>query len=201
MALLGEFFRTEPKVPKFKPINIDAEQARAIGANATNLPASEAIASRVNAFNQSEYDKMLESTLPGYAGIKSRISKNISSQLAGEIPEDVSLAVQRNAASRSLYGGFSGSGMAKNLTARDLGLTSLDLTQQGLDSAQRWMSMARAPQFDVSSMFISPQQRVQFQASERDSKFQRDYVANLTEAQYTFGSRMAAAEDSLLEAL
>lgn len=199
--ILGEFLREEPKIPKFKPINIESEQTKAVAANAATLPASEALASRVNTFNQSEYQRMLESALPGYANIQSRISKNIQSQLAGEIPEDVSMAVQRNAASQSFYGGFSGSGMAKNLTARDLGLTSLSLTQQGLDSAARWMSTAKAPQFDVTSMFISPQERLQFQAGERDSKFQRDYVSNITKAQYSPGSRLAATEDSLLESL
>lgn len=201
MALIGEAFREVAKVPKFKPINIGAEQTAAIAGNMANLPASEAIATRVNAFNLSEYNKMLESALPGYAGIKSKISQNIQSQLAGEIPDDVAQAIQRRAASQAFSGGFAGSGMAHNLTARDLGLTSLGLTQQGLDSAQRWMTTARAPQFDVTSMFISPQQRVEFQASERNSKFQRDYLANIATAQDSAGSRFAAADDTIMRQL
>lgn len=198
MALIGTAiagalgaFGDKPKVPRFVPIDLAAEQAKTISQNAANLPGAEALASRVNLFNQSEYDKMLEASLPGYADIKGRVSKNIQSELAGEIPDDVAQAIQRRSASQSFNGGFAGSGMAKNLTARDLGLTSLNLTQQGLDSSLRWMSQAKAPQFDVTSMFISPVQRAAFSVNERDTKFNRDWL----------GAQIKAAPDPFMAAL
>ena len=62
------------------------------------------------------------------------------------------------------------------LQARDLGLTSLQMTQQGLSSAERWLATVRntqAPMMDVTSMFISPSQK--FAAME--AKWQRDLYA------------------------
>ena len=58
----------------------------------------------------------------------------ILSQLAGEIPDDVVAELERQAAEQSLGAGFQGEA-ATNLVARDLGLTSLDIQQQGIANA------------------------------------------------------------------
>ena len=199
MALFGELFASAPKIPRFKPISIEGEQAGAIGQNIANLPGAEKLASSVNTFNQQQLESMLETAIPGYQAIKAKVGKNISSQLSGEIPQDVQDFIQRKAAAKSFSSGFGGSGMAANLTARDLGLTSLQLTQEGLDSATRWISSAAvAPRFDVSSMFITPQQRIGFAQQERDSAFQRKYLANLVESEYSLGSRMARFDETVM---
>lgn len=127
--------------------------------------------------------------MPGYAKLRDRITGVNNELLSGQIPEDVSMEVQRRAAAKSFYGGFAGSGMAKNLTARDLGLTSLDLTQKGLDSATRWVSAVRSgtPQFDVTSMFVSPALQIQTSFQEREAQFQRKYVSNLNDWQHSIG--------------
>lgn len=178
----------KPTIPKFKAIDVQGEQAKAVGGNLSVLPQAQQIASGINTFNQAELERMLASMIPGYANIKRKISGNIQDQLAGKVPDDVSQAVHRNAAVKSLYGGYGGTGAARNLTARDLGLVSLDLTQKGLDSATRWVnSAATAPLFDVSGMFISPAFQAQFAQQERDSKFQRDYISNLNDWQHSIG--------------
>jgi hypothetical protein len=100
----------------------------------------------------------IETAIPGFrdilrmGGETTRQMMDVSSQeLHGEIPKDVQEAVQRSSAYTSLMGGTAGSGMSSALTARDLGLTSLDLTQRGAqmagaagNAAQRWASLAQA---------------------------------------------------------
>ena len=62
-----------------------------------------------------------------------KLSEANASMLKGEIPADVSAAVRRSAAESSLAGGLFG-GSSRALTARDLGRTSLDIRQRGIEN-------------------------------------------------------------------
>lgn len=201
MALFSEFLGGTPRVPAFVPVDAQAEQQKAIAGNAAALPGAEALASNVNTFNQSQLDNQLNQLFGGqYGSIKNTITGNIQSELSGQLPQDVQDAVLRNSAVKSLYGGFGSSGMAANLSARDLGLTSLQLTQTGLNSAESWMgSAAKAPLFDVSQMFISPTAQVQFAQSERDAKFQHDYIQDQWDWYGSFGQQMNRFEDTAVQ--
>lgn len=180
--LIGEAlgaYGDKPKVPKFIPIDTTEAQGQAIAGNIKNLPEAQSLASKVNQFNQDEYNKMIDFALPGG---REQITSNIASLLRGELPDDVKSQVERNSAERAIAGGFFGSDFASNLTARDLGLTSLALTQQGLNSAERWLASAKAPTFNVSSMFISPMQKIGVDVQQREFKFQRDWLKNQIKA-------------------
>jgi len=183
--------KRQAKVPRLPPINIDAEQNAAIGANQRALPGAEQLGTSVNAFNQAELDRMHELALPGYERIKQNIGENLTALTSGQIPKDVQDAIFRNSAIKAYGGGFAGSGMARNLTARDLGLTSLGLISQGQDSAQRWLQSATAPSFDVSSMFISPSQRIAMRTAERDTQFNRDWMNSQVNSLGTIGQQAA----------
>ena len=64
---------------------------------------------------------------------------NNDSFLQGMIPADVAAQVARSGASTANLSGVSGgSQMGQNLTARDLGITSLSLMSQGSKDAQEW---------------------------------------------------------------
>lgn len=199
MALLAEFFGGTPKVPDFEPIDVQAQQKKAISGNAAALPQLQQLGSRINTFNQNEINRMLEMAMPGYSKLRDKTTSNIMDWSSGKLPQDVSDEVARNAATRALYGGYGGTGMGRNLTARDLGLTSLDLMTKGFDAATRWMGMSKAPQFDVSSMFISPQFQTQFAQQERDSKFQHDYVKNQWDWYGSFGQQATRFEDTVAQ--
>jgi len=67
--------------------------------------------------------------------------RNVSSMLSGEIPDDVAAQLRRQAAEISQQIGVRGQA-AQYLTARDLGLTSLDLMQQGLSQAPAALGLA-----------------------------------------------------------
>lgn len=181
----------KPDIPQFKAIDIGQEQQKATTNNLAALPGIENLASQTNSFNIDQVQKMLRTTIPGYDSMVSGISGNINSQIHGEIPKDVQDAIQSSAAARSLTGGFGGTGMAGNLVARDLGLTSLNLTQQGQSSAENWMSsmskMMQPGMFNTSAMFLTPEQQFSADVSERDKQFQHDYVSNMNDWQHSLG--------------
>lgn len=179
-GMLGKIFGEKPRLPEWKPIDPAAEQKKGIQENLAALPEAAGYASQVNAYNQAELDKMWKTAMPNIDSIKKAAGSNIESMLKGVIPQDVQNAVQNSAAARALGGGYGGSGMGRSLVARDLGLTSLDLTQRGLTAAERWMTFTRKAlmpdQFDVTDMFLTPAQRLAFVVNERDSQFQYDYL-------------------------
>lgn len=185
----------KPQIPAFKPVDIDAEQKAAIAGNTKNFSDSAELTTRTNAYNQSELKRMLRAAIPGYDAMVGKQGEVISSMLAGELPKDVTSQIQRNAAERSGAGGYGGSGMGRNLEARDLGLTSLQLTQQGLSAAERWLAGTKAlavpGQFDVSAMFLSPAQRVNATVANNTGQFNRDLMA----------ANVAAAPDPTMRAI
>jgi hypothetical protein len=97
-----------------------------------------------NIDNSADIAALLEKILPGYGEMVKKGSDNTLALLKGEIPKDVQDAIYRSGAFKSLAGGFGGSGMSKSLTARDLGLTSLDLMAKGENSAQRWAGLTES---------------------------------------------------------
>jgi hypothetical protein len=72
--------------------------------------------------------------------------------------------------------------MARNLTARDLGLTSLDLIGRGQDASQRWLQTAAAPRFDITSMFLTPGQRIPMVTQERDNQWNQQWLRSQIKA-------------------
>lgn len=182
-SLLG----SKPEVPNLPSLSLGAEQQKALAANQAAIPGAENIATQVDLFNQNQIDKMLSSVIPNYKAITGNVSRNIASLTAGQIPQDVQQAIASSDASRSLSGGFGGTGAGRNLQARDLGLTSLDLTQRGLSSAESWIrnasSIYEAGNFNVASMFITPAQQASFDVEERNSQFQMEWMQNQIAAQ------------------
>lgn len=163
----GEFFKHNPE--KLDLIDIDPSQVQAdtLRGNLRNLPEAERLASRVNAFNSDELLKTMEKMLPGYGALRDQVTGSLASMARGEIPKDVENQLLRRAAERGITLGTAGSKFQSYDTLRNLGLTSLDILQRGVAGAASWVQAApRAPQFDVSSMFFTPQQRLQYEFSQ-----------------------------------
>lgn len=188
LDIIGGLLSKKPSVPKLTGIQVQDEQSKAIQGNINQLPKLETLATGVNQFNLEQLQKMLDQAIPGFDKLTSGISSNIESLMKGEIPKDVSDAIERSDAVKSLAGGYSGSGMHGNLTARDLGTTSLSLIQTGLNSAQSWLktmdSIIKPTRFDVSSMFITPQFQTQADIAERDTKFNYNWMKNQLSSAY-----------------
>jgi len=173
---------SKPNVPNLPTLNLQEEAKKAIGANTENLPAAEALTSATNLFTRQQITDMLNASVPGFSGMADTAGKNIEALLQGEIPQDVKDAISRSDAASSLTGGFGGTEASRNLVARDLGLTSLQLTSQGLSSAESWTkamaSLYEPSMLNVSSMFISPMQQYQTDNEQNQQQFQRQWMQN-----------------------
>lgn len=154
LDFLSPITGSKPQIADYEPIDLSEEQLKAITANIENFPQFEQLGNLYQQFMLSQY----ESAIPGFrdilamGGETTKQMLGVSKEyLAGEIPKDVQEAVQRSSAFQSLMGGTAGSGMSRALTARDFGLTSMNLIQQGAglagqagNAAQRWASLAQA---------------------------------------------------------
>ena len=180
-----------PQVPSWTNINLDQQQTNAIAANQASLPSLEGMASNINLFNQGQLTQLFNNVMPGWSNMSQTATGNIASELQGKVPTDVSNAIQSSDAAQALTGGFGGSGLSGNKTARDLGLTSLNLIQQGQSSLQSWTSMIdqmfTPGQFNVSSMFVTPQQEFQDTFANQESKWNVDWLKNQVNWSGSFG--------------
>jgi hypothetical protein len=191
-SALGSYGR-KPEIPKLPALDPSQIQQATIAGNSDALPGAQKLASSVNAFNLDEAiaatRKALEFAAPGALGQAQGI---VSSQLRGELPADLQANVLRSGAGRALASGTLGSTFSRNLTLRDLGLNSLGIQQQGIGNFMTLAGLApKAPQMDVTSMFFTPQQRLQAAFAERESQFQRNLLAE----------QVAAAPDPATAAL
>jgi hypothetical protein len=89
----------------------------------------------LDTLTQSIFDtrqKLIAQADPRAKELAALVDENASAMLSGRISADMQANVARSSAMRALQGGFGASGqMGRGLTARDLGLTSLDLMEQG----------------------------------------------------------------------
>lgn len=173
---------SKPKVPAFKPIDFEAEQKQAIQQNIAALQPATELAQKTTAAEQSQLEAQLRRAIPGYDQLVSQAGANIGAALRGEISPEVSAQVQRSTAGRALAGGFGGgSGFGRALTARDLGLTGMQIQNQGLAQAQNFIQQQRTfgmvQPFSVSSMFITPSQRINALAQQNQQQYNRDLQA------------------------
>lgn len=187
-SFLGKLlFDKKPDLPGLERIDLQEQQRKSVLGNQTLLPELQNLGTQVNKYNQAEALRMRRESLPGYENMLGKTSELIQSQLAGEVPQDVQDLVQNQAAARSLGGGYGGSSMAKALQARDLGLTSYGITQQGLASADRWLrtgsQFLTAPTFDVTSAFVTPMQQTSFAVNERNTRWNYQWFKNQLDAQ------------------
>ena len=181
-SLLGGLFGgRKPKIPELKPIDFAKEQQAAIRQNIAAIEPATELAQRTTQAEQTQLESQLRRAIPGYDQLVQQASKNIGAALAGEISPEVSAQVQRSAAGRALMGGYAGTGAGRALTARDLGLTSMQLQNQGLAQAQNFIQQQRAfgmvQPFSVSSMFITPAQRIGAIQEQQSRMYGRDLTA------------------------
>jgi len=176
------------KVPQFQRVNTEKEQEAAINQNIASLQSGTELATKTTAAEQTLLESQLRRAIPGYDQLISQASSNIGSALKGELSPDVQSQLQRSSAGRALSGGYgAGSGVGRNLSARDFGLTSMQVQNQGLAQAQNFIQQQRtfgmAQPFSVSSMFITPTQRINLSLQENQSQYNRDMAAAQVAAQ------------------
>ena len=101
-------------------------------------------------------------------------------------PDVVLPNIQNSAAGKSLGEGIAGSGASRDLVARDLGLTSLNLMETGMQTAQKWVgemaSIEEPSMMKVESMFVSPEQQYQATNEQNTQQFQRNWMQSQVNA-------------------
>lgn len=137
----AKVFGTKPEVAPYVPINLGAEIGKATQFNLENLPA---------------ISSLLNKIIPGFSDMLgagqqnlSQLFANAQANLQGQLtPEEIG-NIQRSTAAQSLQGGYGGTGMAKALTARDIGQTTeqkqlqgAQLSALGANTAQQWAKLA-----------------------------------------------------------
>ena len=185
-SMIGKGGKTS--VPGFTPIDFAKEQSDAIKQNIASLKPASELAQKTTAADQSVLEEQLRRAIPGYDKLIAQAGSNIGASLRGEISPEVSAQVQRSTAGRALSGGFGGaSGMGRSLTARDLGLTGMQIQNQGLQQAQSFIQQQRmfgmVQPFSTSSMFITPAQRVGVMQQQQQAQYSRDLQAAQVAAQ------------------
>ena len=94
---------------------------------------------------ESVVNNYIDNVLPGLAGTATDLfeqaSAAVSSYMSGELPDDVQDSIMRSVAER--FPGL-GADMYQNVTARHLGLTSLDLSNMGLQNVANVASIAES---------------------------------------------------------
>jgi len=186
----------KPVIPPFKPIDFAAEQKQAINQNIGSLSSASELAQKTTTADQNVLEQQLRRAIPGYDQLIAQAGSNIGASLRGEISPEISSQVQRSTAGRALSGGFGGaSGMGRSLTARDLGLTGMQIQNQGLQQAQSFIQQQRAygmvQPFSTSSMFITPAQRVSVLQQQQQAQYTRDLAA----------AQVSAAPNPMMSAL
>ena len=143
------------------PLDIPA----AVGEAEQLAPRTRELEAQRNAFARAQLLESLGIQVPGYQEAQAKRSENALALLRGELPADVAAQVQRQAAGRALSGGFAGSQAARNLTARDLGRTSLALQQAG--NQQFSNILGTTPFAPVANYECTPQDITRLREAER----------------------------------
>ncbi len=140
----------------------------AVGEAEQLTPRTRELEAQRNAFNRAQLLESLGIQVPGYQEGQTQRTQNALALLRGELPPDVAAQVQRQSAGRALAGGYAGSQAARNLTARDLGRTSLALQQAG---GQQFANiLGTTPLAPLANYEFTPQMIANIRADERAKK-------------------------------
>ena len=180
-------FGEKPEKQELAPVDFTQAQGEAIGANLSNLPGLEQLATATNKYGLTSGMSTLRSIFPNFDRILNLSTDNVESMLRGEVPQDVAGLLERRSAGQAVSGGYAGTGMHRNLAARDLGRTSLDLKEMGTKMAPGvlggFTNLINPSRFDISSMYVTPSQRINYlQGYNRDKLGLDVYNANIDAA-------------------
>lgn len=175
-AQIMKYKTVEPEEPD-APKTVEWQKIlnEVMGTNMNNAPQREALAARTNKFNLGQAQKMYGGMQPYFNQLNQQVGQNALSYSKGELPADVVSSVSRAAASRGLAGGFGqgvraggAGGSMGSLNLRNLGLTSLQLSQYGTQTAMEANKLAKYLSPELASSMdwsISPAMGIGYEAA------------------------------------
>jgi len=90
----------------------------------------------INKFTFNQFDRYVSDIDPDFKTLRGKSADQILSFLDGEVPDDVAELIRIRSAERGNSRGLGGV-RTDNLSARDLGLTSLALIEKGIDASEK----------------------------------------------------------------
>ena len=151
----------------------------------------------INGKNNAAFRRNLESADPFLMRNARQQGENTNSMLRGELPEDVKSQIARSAAFKSMTGGFGGSPMASNLTARDLGLGSLELMGKGAQGLKEEAAMAQfLTPYNQNALDLFTSAQDLLQRKDRETAY-NNQIANQQKA-LDFASNLATKGDTAM---
>jgi hypothetical protein len=154
-GILGSLFGEVPGVS-----NPLASAQDAISGNRGNLQDLANLTYGTDTISNAAAATGLESNLPNYENMLGSAVQNTSSDLAGQLPQDVINQITQEGAERGIATGQGGNSPNANASMlQDLGLTSLDLQNTGMSNLSTLIGETpQGAQFNPASMFVTPEQ-------------------------------------------
>jgi len=167
-----------------------------LGESAANAPRAREMEAERNAFNRAQLLESLGIQVPGYQEAQAKRAENALALLRGELPPDVLAQVQRKAAGQAVQGGYAGSAAGRNLVARDIGRTSLDLANLG---GQQFANiLGTTPLAPLANYEFTPQQIAALRGGERSAQQQALLgIANMPSATGIAGQALGSLGSGL----
>lgn len=119
------------------PVDLGAEQGKAISNNVAHEGDIEALIARANTFNQDQNIGLMEKAMPGYGALSKSLTDRAQQDLADpySLPKDVQDNIARLAGERGISAGTKGEFNDFSLL-RDFGINSLQYGQNRISQAQ-----------------------------------------------------------------
>lgn len=141
-----------------------------MGESSLNAPRAREMEAERNAISRDQLLESLGIQIPGYQQGQAQRTLNAMSLLRGELPPDVAAQIQRKAAGQAVQGGYAGSAAGRNLVARDIGRSSLDMSNLG---AQQFANiLGTTPMAPLANYEFTPQQIASLRGGERGAQQQ-----------------------------
>lgn len=169
-----------PEVPQWQILDPAQVQKKAVQENIDVLPKAQQLATMVDAFNQTQVDKLLSAVLPGYRGLFRTGLENAAALMAGKLPQkDIDTAMDISNA-RNMGQGVGFGGVGNQFDLQRLGITQVQANQMGLQNFAQLLGMGQSvtpQQFDYSRMFVSPTQQYAMMADQQSRQWTRDWLS------------------------
>ena len=141
-----------------------------MGESSLNAPRAREMEAERNAVSRAQLLESLGIQIPGYQEGQAQRTQNAMALLRGELPPDVAAQIQRKAAGQAVQGGYAGSAAGRNLVARDIGRSSLDMSNLG---AQQFANiLGTTPMAPLANYEFTPQQIASLRGGERGAQQQ-----------------------------
>ena len=165
--LIGANQIKAPKTAEYTPVDLQAEQAKAIAANNANFEGASALSTKTNTYNQAESNRLMEMALPGWSKLQASLTSTAQNLLKNpyELDADQEQYLARVASERGMSAGTRGQFSDYSLM-KDFGISSMQYGQNRIAQAQSLAGMlaSSAPRVNPMSpisMYITPQQQAE----------------------------------------